>query len=266
MVFMLGDGEKFENGSSWANQPECEVAHIHLSEASVPAMRGVAEAWWHHRAGKSNMYNETTNHNVERESKTFEQIRQVYDNVRQIVDDAGCKLYVSGGTVPYLLLNQDSGRLHDDLDSICDMADIQRLRQAFQQAGLYDQSWDSLTYSQDGCDYGFEMVIDDVPVGIYPFTYDNGVLTQYSYDPYNHQCKTKKLPLAELSDYVNSYVSTDGRVYDAMSLEYIKLTKDRVGRDKDIQDSAKIAETGLLRPDVLDRIVVPRGVNDNQID
>lgn len=35
MVFMSGDGEKFENGSLQANQPEREVVHVHLSEASV---------------------------------------------------------------------------------------------------------------------------------------------------------------------------------------------------------------------------------------
>ena len=74
MVFMPGDGEKFENGSSWANQPEREVVCIHLSEAGAPAMRGVAEAWRRHRAGKSNMHNDTTNHNVERDSRTFAEV------------------------------------------------------------------------------------------------------------------------------------------------------------------------------------------------
>lgn len=262
MVFMPGDGEKFENGSSWANQPEREVACIHLSEAGVPAMRGVAEAWQRHRAGKSNMHNDTTNHNVERDSRTFAEVRRAYDHVQHMADEADSKLYVSGGSVPYLILNQDSGRLHDDLDTVCDVADMGKLRQAFQQAGVYDPSWDSLTYARDGLDYGFEAVVDGVPVGIYPFSFVDGRLTQYSYDPYSHQCKTKEFSLRELSDYVTSYETADGQTCHAMSLEYVKLTKDRAGRDKDIQDSAKIVETDLLRPEVLARIKIPEAVDD----
>ena len=39
-----------------------------------------------------------------------------------------------------------------------------------------------------------------------------------------------------------------------MSLEYIKLTKYKANRPKDIMDSKKIEETGLLRQEVLKRI------------
>ena len=46
-------------------------------------------------------------------------------------------------------------------------------------------------------------------------------------------------------------------------VNYVKLTKDRVGRDKDIQDSAKIVETGLLRPEVLARIEIPGAVDND---
>ena len=62
------------------------------------------------------------------------------------------------------------------------------------------------------------------------------------------------MPMEELSDYVMTYRGLDGKTYDTMSLEYIKLSKDNAGREKDIIDSKKIEETKLLRNDVMNRI------------
>ena len=192
----------------------------------------------------------------ERDCRTFTQIKDVYNKVKEMLDKSGLKVYVSGGSVPYLLTGKDSGRFHDDIDTVCRMEDIGKLRQAFMAAGYYDADWDSRNFSQDGKDYGFEMKIDGVPFGIYPFEYDheNGLLTQYSADPYIKTCKVKTAPIKELNDYVTSYTGSDGRVYDTMSLECIKLTKDNAKRSKDIADSKVIEETGLLRPEVSARL------------
>ena len=73
-------------------------------------------------------------------------------------------------------------------------------------------------------------------------------------DPYNQTCKTKVIPVEEISDYIMTYKGIDEKLYNTMSLEYIKLTKDNAGRPKDLVDSKKIEETGLLRQDVLNRI------------
>ncbi len=192
--------------------------------------------------------------NYDRNSRTFEQIKNTLVKVQQLLDSYGLKVFISGGTVPYLLLNQDSNRLHDDIDTVCRLEDIERLREVFKQAGLYQKEWDSKNYASDGKDYGFEMKIDGVPFGIYPFSYEDGILTQYSYDPYNMQCKIKTLQLEQLSDYIVSYSGADGKIYTTMSLEFIKLTKDFAKREKDIVDSLKIIETGMLRPEVMQRI------------
>lgn len=191
-----------------------------------------------------------------RESCTFEEIKHTQQKVQEILNRNNLKIYIAGGSVPYLLQNQDSGRLHDDIDTICKMEDMDKLREVFKKEGLYKEDWDSKTVAYDGQDYGFEMKIDGVPFGIYPFVYneENKIVTQYSFDPYNKSCKTKNIPMQELTDYIMSYKGLDGKVYDTMSVEYIKLTKDAAGRPKDIADSKKIEETKLLRPDVFDRI------------
>lgn len=192
--------------------------------------------------------------NEDRNNKTFEEVKNVQIKVQYLLDSCGLQLFIAGGIVPYLLLNQDSNRLHDDIDTICRLEDIKSLREVFKQAGLYLEEWDSLKYASDGKDYGFEMKIDGVPFGIYPFSYEKGILTQYSYDPYTNQCKIKILQLNQLSDYITSYKSVDGKIYNTMSLEFIKMTKDFAKREKDIVDSLKIIETGLLRREVMRRI------------
>jgi len=192
----------------------------------------------------------------ERESRTFAQIKEVQLKVQELLDQYGLKIFIAGGSVPYLLTNEDSGRLHDDIDTICMVEDIDKLRQVFISAGLYNPKWDSKIFSPDGIDYGFEMKIDGVPFGIFPFIYDekSKTITQYSTDPYNQTCKTKTIPVEEITDYIMTYRGRNGKDYNTMSLEYIKLTKDNARRPKDMADSKKIEEIGLLRQDVLNRI------------
>lgn len=188
-----------------------------------------------------------------RESRTYEQIKEAYENVRKYLESNNLKLFISGGTVPYLLLNENSNRLHDDIDTVCLKQDIDKIRQVFKSTTYYDKEWDSLNFSKDEKDYGFELNVEGVPVGIYPFSYENGQVVQYSWDPYNKTCKIKTIPVQELSDYVTSYKGADGRNYDTMSLEYIKLTKENAGRPKDLADVDKINQIGV-RPHVMNRL------------
>lgn len=197
-----------------------------------------------------------------RESRTFSQIKEVINRIQKLLEENGLNIYISGGTVPYLLLNEDSNRLHDDVDTICKLEDIESLRELFKKEGLYKPEWDSKNYSRDGKDYGFEMEIDGVPFGIYPFNYKNGTVTQYSFDPYNKMCKTKTIPIEQLTDYICTYESRDGKRYDTMSLEYIKLSKDNARRPKDIADSKKISEYGI-RNDVMSRITMYKEVGSD---
>lgn len=196
--------------------------------------------------------------NSNRDKQPFSHIKVTLFELQEKLGDSKDKIYLSGGIVPYILANQESNRLHDDIDTICSMDDISNLREILKQTEYYKPEWDSLNIAKNGKDYGFEIQVEGVPVGIYPFTYENGQLTQYTYDPYTHQCKEKNFSLENLSDYIMSYQSQDGKKYNTMSLEYIKKSKDMVGRPKDIVDSKKISELGLIRPNILSRIEMPK--------
>lgn len=192
----------------------------------------------------------------DRESRSFEQIKECSDKLQKIMKESGLHIYYAGGMLPYVLLNEDSGRKHDDIDTICRMQDMEGLRDLFKKEGLYIPEWDSKTYAKDGKDYGFEIKIDGVPVGIYPFEYSEKKLTQYTFDPYNHYCKIKGMKLENIEDYITQYNGKDGQKYDATTLEFIKKMKDTNPRPKDIMDSNKIENIGI-RQDVYDRLELP---------
>lgn len=196
-----------------------------------------------------------------RENIPFQKIKEALELLQSTLEDSKDDLYISGGIVPYIIANEDSERLHDDIDTICNIEDISKLREILNQTEFYKPEWDSLNVSTDGNDYGFEIQINNVPVGIYPFVYEDKQLTQYTYDPYTCQCKVKSFELEKISDYIQSYTSKDGKTYNTMSLEYIKKSKDMVGRPKDIIDSKKIEELGLIREDVMQRIELPVKTN-----
>ena len=179
-----------------------------------------------------------------RESQSFEDIKKALSTIEALTKYADAPMYISGGIVPYLLLGEDSGRLHDDIDTIVDLKDIHELRKIFKKTPYYREEWDSLTHVKDGNDYGFELDIDGTPVGIYPFIDDDDTILQFSYDPYNHQYKIKRIPEKKRENYVKAYTSTDGQTHTTMALEYIKKSKDKAGRGKDLKDSAKIDEYG----------------------
>ena len=194
-------------------------------------------------------YNKKTEDNV-----SFKQVKSTLSKLNEILKKTNLKLFIAGGTVPYLLLNQDSKRMHSDIDTICFKKDIDKIRKVLKKTEYYIPTWDSLNIVKDGKDYGLELLVDNVPVGIYPFNYENNLLTQYTYNPQDQTCKIKQIKLDDLNDYIFTYTSKNGDIYNTMSLEFIKKSKECCGRKKDVADLKKILETGLIRPNILNRI------------
>ncbi|MBR6778893.1 MAG: hypothetical protein IKM43_01910 [Clostridia bacterium] len=204
----------------------------------------------------------------ERENKTFSQIKNTHEKLKDILLGSDSKLFIAGGSVPYFILDEDSKRTHDDIDTLADLSDMSELRQLFKGTEYYKPEWDTLTYVQDGDDYGFEMIIEGVPVGIYPFRYDQekSKVTQYTFDPYLKRCRIKEIEVTELSDYVATYKTKNGEEIHCQALEQIKLSKIGANRAKDIADNKKIDETGLIREEVYLRINPYQQVQDLKAD
>lgn len=200
-----------------------------------------------------------------KETKSYEEIYITIKILKDIIDKNKLKLYISGGVVPYLLLDKYSNRLHDDIDIICDLKNMNKVREVFKKEKYYKYDFDSINYAPDGKDYGFSMVINGVSVGIYPFTYKNKELTQYTYDSYLRFCKIKKMKLEKLSDYVTSYKSKNRKTYDTMSLEYIKLTKLHAGRSKDKEDLLTLDQLNVNK-DIFKRINMYKEIQNTSVE
>ena len=64
-----------------------------------------------------NYYNNAKEDN--RESRTYTQLKKAYNEIEKILFNQDVYLYLAGGIVPYILLNEDSLRMHDDIDTVC---------------------------------------------------------------------------------------------------------------------------------------------------
>lgn len=180
-----------------------------------------------------------------------------YKKIKEIIDLLSSeealrgKLYVSGGIVPWLVSNTDSGRQHGDIDLICSQEDMELVRKCLRERNLYNEELDSLNYEQDGekVDYGVDTYIRGVPVGFYPFEYRNGVIIQRSFSPEfvdgKRDLKVKRISGISLEDYITETKLDNGNSIGINTLEIIKATKAMALRGKDITDIKQIDKIGI---------------------
>jgi hypothetical protein len=182
-----------------------------------------------------------------------------YQKIKEIIDLISSeealrgKIYISGGIVPWLVSNTDSGRQHGDIDLICSQEDMELVRKCLKERNLYSEELDSLNYEQDGekVDYGVDTYIRGVPVGFYPFEYRDGVIIQRSFSPEfvdgKRDLKVKKITGISLEDYIAETKLDNGNSIGINTLEIIKATKSMVLRGKDITDIRQIDKIGINR-------------------
>lgn len=162
-----------------------------------------------------------------KKEKTYNEIITIVKKIFSI-EDLKDYLILAGGIVPYLVFKEESNRTHGDIDFICKARNIDKIRKIFDKYGYYKKGLDSL--ESIGKDYGFEMFIDDIKVGVYPFEEENGCINQYSYDSKHIDCKLKTINLS-----YDKYVCTNND-FKFMRLEVILKSKVFAMRTKDIND------------------------------
>ena len=192
---------------------------------------------------------------LEKKGNTYEEIVSVYKKIEKM-NKTTAKLYLKGGIVPYILLNEDSNRRHSNLDLLCSKKDVNMIREIFRKKKLYDPKKDSLTYTVSNIDYGFEVVIDKVKVNISVFEETERGITEYSFDCKKRIGRIKNIA-AKISDYIVPYVSSDNKKYMTLSLEFVIADKILTGRDKDKQDIEKAKECNGISAEKIKKIPLP---------
>jgi len=121
---------------------------------------------------------------------------------------------------------------------------------------LYEPKRDSLTYTVNNIDYGFQVVIDKVKVNISVFEEKDNGIVEYNFDCHNRIGRIKNINI-KLSDYILPYVSSDNKKYRALSLECLIADKILLKRDKDRKDIEKIKECNGISEDKIKKLPLP---------
>ena len=193
--------------------------------------------------------------NLEKIGFTYEQVIEVYNKIEKM-NKTKAKLYLAGGLIPYVLLNEAGERRHTNLDLLCSKEDIRMIREVFRKNDLYEPKRDSLTYTVNDIDYGFQVVVDKVKVNIAVFEETEGGIVEYSFDCHRRIGRIKNIN-AKLTDYILPYVSADNKKYTTLSLEFLVADKLLLKRDKDKKDIEKITECNGISEDKIKKIPLP---------
>lgn len=201
-----------------------------------------------------------------RQEFSFDELLAVYEKINKM-NRTKVELYLSGGFVPYVLLNEKSDRKHTDLDLLCKKEDMRVIREVFRNHDLYDPKSDSLTYTVNGIDYGFEVVVDKVRVNIASFEEKSDGIIEYYFNSRTKVGRIKNIN-AKLNEYIVPYVSSDNKKYLTKSLEFIIADKLLLNREKDKEDIQRIQECNGISEDKISKLPLPlvkeeRLVGDN---
>jgi len=192
---------------------------------------------------------------LEKEEFTFEDLMKTYEKIEKI-NKTKVKLYLSGGLVPYVLLDQKSDRKHADLNLLCKKEDMRMIREVFRKHDLYEPKKDSLTYTVNNIDYGFEVVIDKVKVNISVFEEKDDGIIEYYFNGRKKIGRIKNIN-AKLNDYIVPYVSSNNKKYLTKSLELIVADKLLLNREKDKKDIEKIQECNGISIEKIRKLPLP---------
>ena len=192
---------------------------------------------------------------LQKEEFSFEDLMKTYDKIEKM-NKTKVKLYLSGGIVPYALLDEKSDRKYADLNLLCKKEDIRIIREVFRNNELYEPKKDSLTYTINNIDYGFEVVIDKVKVNISVFEETSEGITEYYFNSKTKIGRIKSIN-AKISDYIVPYVSSNNKKYLTKSLELIIADKLLLNREKDKKDIEKIQECNGISTEKIQKLPLP---------
>ena len=74
--------------------------------------------------------------NLEKMGFEYSDVVNVYNKVMKM-NKTKAKLYLAGGIIPYVLLNENSNRKHTNLDLLCSKDDVRMIREVFRKNDLY---------------------------------------------------------------------------------------------------------------------------------
>ena len=100
-------------------------------------------------------------------------------------------------------LNIDTYNISNNTKLI-DLKDMSSLRTRLKELGQYNISLDSLTYLEDGNDYGLGVKINNQVINYLPYLESEDKIIQYDYDSENRKCAIKAFNI-DKDTYIENY-------------------------------------------------------------
>lgn len=100
-------------------------------------------------------------------------------------------------------LNIDTYNISNNTKLI-DLKDMSSLRTRLKELGQYNSSLDSLTYLEDGNDYGLGVIINNQVINYLPYLESEDKIIQYYYDSENRKCAIKTFNI-DKDTYIENY-------------------------------------------------------------
>ena len=172
----------------------------------------------------------------------LERIREVINKILS-VEELREHVCFFGGSIPYIITNQESNRDHSDIDVLVDEEYMDIVRDLVKLHNLYIPAKDSLNLGVDG-DYGLKVFIDGVYVEFEPMSIKDNNFIRKSFSPSKQLVGEEITPFEDINDLITR-VEIDGKEVMVETLEFIKVGKEKYQRDKDIEDVKFIDRQGI---------------------
>ena len=194
---------------------------------------------------------------------SFDELMKAYEKIEKMNKKTKIDLYLTGSFVPYVLLDERNERKYFDLNLLCKKDDMMRIRELFRVNDLYDPKKDSLTYTVNNIDYGFEVLIGKIKVNISPFEETDKGIIEYYFNSRNKMGKIKLIS-AKMNEYIVPYVTSGNKKYFTKALELIIADKLLLNRDRDKKDIEKIQECNGINMEKIEKMPLPT-VNEERL-
>ena len=159
------------------------------------------------------------------------------------------KLYIVGGTVPYLVSNTISDREHSDIDIIVATNNMSDVREYLKKNNLYVKDLDSMMfdYNKNKIDYGIDCVIDGITINFAPFEIFDNTMVQKNFLRKQsngiNALVTVTLENVKIEDCTTTII-VDHTKIKTYNLEMVRIMKEKSNKPKDVVDIKVIDEYG----------------------
>ena len=159
------------------------------------------------------------------------------------------KLYIVGGTVPYLVSNTMSDREHSDIDIIVATNNMSDVREYLKKNNLYVKDLDSMMfdYNKTKIDYGIDCVIDGITINFAPFEIFDNTMVQKNFLRKQsngiNALVTVTLENVKIEDCTTTIIVDQTKI-KTYNLEMVRIMKEKSNKPKDVVDIKVIDEYG----------------------